>query len=67
MTRPVDPPKSAQSGMADAATFQRQAREAAALRENLRRRKQQVRARQRPDATEVDADLQPPDLPGPPD
>ena len=60
MARPVDTP-TAPIGPADAATLLRHAREAAALRENLRRRKQQVRARQQPCATDPAADLPSPD------
>ncbi len=67
MARPVDPPRPAPTGMADAATLLRKAREATALRENLRRRKQQVRARRQPDAADAAADHPPPDPPSLPD
>ena len=46
MARPVDPPHPRATAAPDASLLLRQAREATALRENLRRRKQQVRARQ---------------------
>ena len=53
MARPVDPPpQGASTGDHDPGLPPRQAREAAALRENLRRRKQQTRARAEPAATD---------------
>ena len=53
---PDTPPKPATTSRTEAEQQARRDREAAALRENLRRRKEQARARQAP-----------PDLPRPPD
>ena len=50
----ADPPNLTPKAEADAQA--RQAREAAALRENLRRRKAQARARDDPPATQEEAD-----------
>jgi hypothetical protein len=44
--------KPSATARAEAERVARQAREAAALRENLRKRKQQMRAREKPDQTE---------------
>jgi hypothetical protein len=49
--KPPNKPKPAATARADAERAARQAREAAALRENLRKRKQQARAREKPDQT----------------
>ncbi len=67
MARPIIPPTSTPDDDPDPGKRLRQAREAAALRDNLHRRKQQTRARAQAAPTEPAAD---PDLaaaPEPPD
>jgi hypothetical protein len=55
MVRSTDPPKPPSPGDTEA-RLARTIREAAALRDNLRRRKQQTRARLQPLASDTDSD-----------
>ena len=52
-----DPPKPATTARTEAAQQARRDREAAALRENLRRRKEQARAREAPPGLPAEPDM----------